>query len=96
MSLLLIRAVILTLATGLVGIYTPSQPYHYVGNGLPLPFLMQVIDVEAAKYIEVKIDLLFLLIDILFWTGFFLFLKLFRIVLNRIFSSQVKQDISGH
>lgn len=85
----LVKAVFITLATGLIGIYSSSQPYHYVGNGLPFPFLIQVIDIEAAKYVEVKIDPLFLIVDILIWTGFIFLLRLFGRILKRIPPSRV-------
>jgi len=80
----LVKAIFITLATGLIGIYSSSQPYHYVKNGLPFPFLIQVIDIEAAEYVEVKIDPLFLIVDILIWTGFILLLRLFGRILKRI------------
>jgi len=51
-GVLLLKALILTLLTGLIGFYSSSEPYHYVKNGLPLPFLTQVIGVKAAKYID--------------------------------------------
>jgi hypothetical protein len=82
----LVKAIFITLATGFIGIYNSSQLYHYVKNGLPFPFLIQVIDIEAAKYVEVKIDPLFLLVDILAWTGFILLIRYFR----RILHSRVK------
>jgi hypothetical protein len=80
----IVKAIFITLATGLIGIYNSSQPYHYVKNGLPFPFLIQVIDIEAAEYVEVKIDPLFLVVDILLWTGFILFLRFSGRILKRI------------
>jgi len=95
-SPIIIKAIIITLATGLIGIYDPSHPYHYVKNGIPLPFLIQVIDIGVAKYVEVKTDPLFLFLDILFWTGFLLFLRVSRRILKRVFPSRVEQDITKH
>ncbi|MBO3839766.1 MAG: hypothetical protein QXN75_05600 [Thermoproteota archaeon] len=85
----LVKAIFLTIATGLIGVYNSSQPYHYVKNGLPFPFLVQVIDIEAAEYVEIKIDPLFLVIDILVWTGFILLLRLFGRILKRTPSPRV-------
>ncbi|MEM1558633.1 MAG: hypothetical protein QXR44_05670 [Thermoproteota archaeon] len=95
-SSIIIKAIIITFATGLIGIYVPSHPYHYVKNGIPLPFVIQIIDIEVAKYVEVKIDPLFLFLDVLFWTGFLLFLRASGRILKRISPSRVKQDISEH
>ncbi|MEM3713003.1 MAG: hypothetical protein QXR97_05660 [Thermoproteota archaeon] len=93
---MLIRAIIITLVTGLIGIYDPSQPYHYVKNGIPLPFVIQIIDIKVAKYIEIKIEPLFLLLDVLFWAVFLFFLRVSGRILKRIFPSRVKQDVSEH
>ncbi|MEM3658848.1 MAG: hypothetical protein QXU11_00405 [Thermoproteota archaeon] len=87
---LLLKALVLTLATGLIGLYNPSEPYHYVKNGLPLPFITQIIDFKAAKYVDVKLDLLFLLLDILAWAGLILMLSFFTRLLKRILPSRVK------
>lgn len=87
--ILVLKALIITLVTGLIGLYTPSEPYHYVRNGLPLPFIIQVIDVEAAKYIEVRIDPLFLLLDMLIWAGLILLLSFSRRMVSRVLSSRV-------
>ncbi len=87
---LLLKALVLTLATGLIGLYSPSESHHYVKNGLPLPFLTQIIDVKAAKYVEVKLDPLFLLLDILAWAGLILLLRFFTRLLKRILPSRVK------
>lgn len=88
--MLLLKALALTLATGLIGLYSPSEPYHYVKNGLPLPFLTQVIDIRAAKYVGVKFDPLFFLLDVLAWTGLILLLRLFTGLLKRILPSRVE------
>lgn len=88
--ILVLKALIITIATGLIGLYSSSEHYHYVRNGLPLPFVIQVIDVEAAEYVEVKVDPLFLLLDILVWAGFILLLRFSGRVVNRILSSRVK------
>jgi len=93
---LLLKAIVLTLATGLVGVYGSSQPYHYVKNGLPLPFLIQVVDIKAAKYVEVKLDTLFLLADVLFWACFLHLLGLSGRILKRVFSPRAKQHVSEH
>jgi len=90
MVILVLKALIITIVTGLIGLYSPSEPYHYVRNGLPLPFITQVIDVESAKYVEVKIEPLFLLLDILIWAGLILLLGFSGRMVNRILSSRVK------
>jgi hypothetical protein len=87
---LLLKALILSLLTGLIGFYSSSEPYHYVKNGLPLPFLTQIIDVKAAKYVEVKLDPLFLLLDTLAWAGFILLLRFSTGILKRILPSRVE------
>lgn len=87
---LLLKALVLTLATGLIGLYSPSEPYHYVKNGLPLPFLTQIIDVKAAKYVDVKLDTLFLFLDILAWAGLILLFRFFTRLLRRILPSRVE------
>ncbi len=89
-GVLLLKALALTLATGLIGLYSPSEPYHYVKNGLPLPFLTQIIDIRTAKYVDVKFDPLFLFIDVLAWTGLILLLRLFTDLLKRILPSRVE------
>lgn len=88
--ILMLKALIITLVTGLIGLYSPSEPYHYVRNGLPLPFVIQVIDVNAAKYVEIRVDPLFLLLDILIWAGLILLLSFSGRMVNRILSSRVK------
>ncbi|MEM2940705.1 MAG: hypothetical protein QW304_04025 [Thermoproteota archaeon] len=88
--ILVLKALVITSVTGLIGLYSPSEPYHYVKNGLPLPFIIQVIDVEAAKYVEIRIDPLFLLLDILIWAGLILLLSFSGRMVNRILSSRIK------
>lgn len=88
--ILLLEALVLTIATGLIGFYSPSEPYHYVKNGLPLPFIMQVIDVKDAEYVDFRLDPLFLLFDTLAWAGLILLLRFSRRVLKRILSPRVE------
>ncbi|NHV98246.1 MAG: hypothetical protein HA496_01210 [Thaumarchaeota archaeon] len=85
-GMLLVKALALTLASGLIGLYSPSEPYHYVKNGLPLPFLTQIIDVKAAKYVDVRLDPLFLFLDVLAWAGLILLLGFFARLLKRMVS----------
>ncbi|MCX8182893.1 MAG: hypothetical protein N3F08_00520 [Crenarchaeota archaeon] len=89
-GVLILKALVVTLATGLIGLYSPSEPYHYVKNGLPLPFLTQVIDIKAAKYVDVKLDPLFLFLDILAWAGLILMIRFSTGLLKRILPSRVK------
>lgn len=89
-GVLILKALALTLVTGLIGLYDPSEPYHYVKNGLPLPFLNQIIDIRAAKYVGVKLDPLFLFLDVLAWAGLILLFRLFTSLLKRFLPSRVK------
>gem|GEM_PF-1665369 len=89
-GVLVLKALALTLVTGLIGLYDPSEPYHYVRNGLPLPFLNQVIDIKAAKYVDVKLDPLFLFLDVLAWAGLILLFRFFTSLLKRVPPSRVE------
>lgn len=86
----LLKALLLTLTTGLIGFYSPSESYHYVKNGLPLPFVVQVINIKAAEYVEIRFEFLLLVLDVLIWTGFIFLLGFFRGILKGILSSKVK------
>ncbi|MCS7138678.1 MAG: hypothetical protein NZ873_01305 [Crenarchaeota archaeon] len=91
---ILLQAIIITFATGLVGLYDYSPPYHYVKNGLPLPFLIQVINVKiaeygVAEYVDIRVDSLFFFFDVLFWTCFLFFLRVLGMILKRIFSPRI-------
>ncbi len=88
--MLLLEALVLTLATGLIGFYSPSESYHYVKNGLPFPFITQVIDVKAAEYVDIRFEPLFLLLDALAWASLILLLRFSSGGLKRILSSRVK------
>jgi hypothetical protein len=70
---------ILTVLFSLFARYEPSDPYHFVYNGLPLPTLVQVIDPIEGSVVALRPDLLGILFDVPFfsavWVGLTFALK---------------------
>ncbi|MGQ9478911.1 MAG: hypothetical protein ACUVQ0_02675 [Thermoproteota archaeon] len=79
---LFLKATLITVLTVSVGFYSTSPTYHYVKNGLPFQFIIQTIDVNAARYVEVRIDYPFLFLDILLWACLIYLIRILRRIIS--------------
>jgi hypothetical protein len=63
------RGLVLTVLFSLFARYEPSDPYHLVYNGLPLPTLVQVVDPIEGSLVTLRPDLLGIVLDVLFFSA---------------------------
>jgi len=59
---------ILTVLFSLFARYEPSNPYHLIYNGLPLPTFVQVIDPTEGSVVAIQPDLQGILFDLVFFS----------------------------
>ncbi|MBO3758002.1 MAG: hypothetical protein JTT14_02720 [Candidatus Brockarchaeota archaeon] len=71
----LLYGISLTLILSLFARYVQGQnQIHFIYNGLPLPTLVQAINISEGEYVSIQPDFLGLFFDVLFWSFFVLVL----------------------